>query len=464
MIPEPGDANCEIIVTETFHLQTNDELSDKELKQIKVDDQAIQTILLGLLEDIYAAVDSCETAQEIWLRKEVDELKVERLAKTQDPLALMANSNNPYAFLVPHQDQSSLNQNYLQQPMTNPEDIIDPTTAMNMALALMAKAFKLNYSTPTNNNQRISSNPKNRQIAQPGNLAGYNDVIRNQIRNGNLVAARTEGNAAGQNRNQIRCYNCRGVDHYARNCTTNGVIGLRTFGENDLTFKVILAFQTAYKTPIGCTPYKLVYGKACHLPIELEYKAYWTLKHANFDLQTAGGHRKIQLNELNELRDQAYENSSIYKEKTKRLHDSKIKDRVFNIGDRVLLFNYRLNIFSGKLKTRSSGLFIISHVFSYGTVKLSQIDGPNFKVNGHKLKHYFGEDIPKTVVPDLQTFIRTNEFRDWVKLSDPKQALRGRHPMLILVLVMNKMCCCVKTCFSFSCVFCGFVCPGIPKI
>nr|GFC96724.1 hypothetical protein [Tanacetum cinerariifolium] len=101
------------------------------------------------------------------------------LAKTQDPLALMANSNDPYVFPAPHQDQSSFNQNYLQQPILNIEDITDPTTAMNMALALMAKAFKLNYSTPTNNNQRISSNPKNRQYA--GNPAGYNDVIRNQV-------------------------------------------------------------------------------------------------------------------------------------------------------------------------------------------------------------------------------------------------------------------------------------------
>nr|GEZ09543.1 reverse transcriptase domain-containing protein [Tanacetum cinerariifolium] len=75
------------------------------------------------------------------------------------------------------------------------------------------------------------------------------------------------------------------------------------------------AFRTAYKTLIGFTPYKLVYRKACHLPVELEDKAYWALKHANFNLKTAGDHRKVQINELNELRDQAYKNSLIYKEK-----------------------------------------------------------------------------------------------------------------------------------------------------
>nr|GEW15795.1 DNA-directed DNA polymerase [Tanacetum cinerariifolium] len=136
----------------------------------------------------------------------------------------------------------------------------------------------------------------------------------------------------------------------------------RTVGENHASWSdklddALWAFRTAYKIPIGCTPYKLVYGKSCHIPIELEHKAYWALKHANFELQTAGDHRKVQ---LNELRDQAYENSLIYKEKTKRLHDSKIKDRVFNIGDRVLLFNSRLKIFSGKLKYCWSGLFTIS--------------------------------------------------------------------------------------------------------
>nr|GEU83968.1 hypothetical protein [Tanacetum cinerariifolium] len=209
MIPEPGDANREVNVTETFHMQTDDELSKKELKQIEADDQAIQTILLGLPEDIYAAVDT------------------------------------------PHQDQSSFNPNYLQQPMPNPEEITDPTTAMNMALALIAKVFKLNYSTPTNNNQRISSNPRNRQIAEPGinmgqdrqmqMVGGYSECcleykgsecwksewfywcsremeIRIRLY-GNLVAVRAEGNATGQNGNQIRCYNYRGVGHYARNCT-----------------------------------------------------------------------------------------------------------------------------------------------------------------------------------------------------------------------------------------------------
>ncbi|GJV33079.1 reverse transcriptase domain-containing protein [Tanacetum coccineum] len=180
--------------------------------------------------------------------------------------------------------------------------------------------------------------------------------------------------------------------HYGANYTAKK-------GENHASWSdklddALWAFRTAYKTPIGCTPYKLVYGKACHLPIELEHKAYWALKHANFDLETAGDHRKVQLNELNKLRDHAYENSLIYKEKTKRIHDSKIKKCIFNVSDQVLLFNSRLKIFSGKLKSRWSRPFTITHVYPYGTIELSQNSGPNFKVNGHRIKHYFGEDVP----------------------------------------------------------------------
>ncbi|GJX08095.1 reverse transcriptase domain-containing protein [Tanacetum coccineum] len=112
----------------------------------------------------------------------------------------------------------------------------------------------------------------------------------------------------------------------------------RTIGEihaswSDKLDDALWAFHTSFKTPIGCTPYKLVYEKACHLPIELEHKAYWALKHCNFDLKTAGDHRKVQMNELNELQDLAYENSLIYKEKMKKICESKIKNRIFNVGN-----------------------------------------------------------------------------------------------------------------------------------
>nr|GEV73534.1 reverse transcriptase domain-containing protein [Tanacetum cinerariifolium] len=192
------------------------------------------------------------------------------------------------------------------------------------------------------------------------------------------------------------------ANFYARNFIKKGL----TSQQKKKFFKD--AFRTAYKTPIGCTPYKLVYGKSYHLPIELEHRSYWALKHVNFDLKTAGDHRKLQLNELSELRDQAYENSIIYKERTKKLRDSNIKNRIFNVGDQVLLFNSRLKIFSGKLKTRWSGPVTITRVFPYGTIQLSQPNGPNFKVNGHRVKHYFDGDIPSNVAPDLHTFSMDN--------------------------------------------------------
>nr|GFB39282.1 reverse transcriptase domain-containing protein [Tanacetum cinerariifolium] len=104
----------------------------------------------------------------------------------------------------------------------------------------------------------------------------------------------------------------------------------------------------------------------------------------------------------------AYENSLIYKERTKKLYDDKIKNRIFNVGDQVLLFNSRLKIFSGKLKSRWSGPFTISEIYPYGTAKLIHLDGCNFKVNCHRLKHYHGGDTPPLEIPDVHTFPKDN--------------------------------------------------------
>nr|GFB41876.1 hypothetical protein [Tanacetum cinerariifolium] len=118
MIAEPGDGERDVNVNETFHEQTDDELSERELKQIEADDQPIQTILLADYTQLYDFLK--------YNQKKVDELKAKRIAKIQDPLTLMANSNNPYASPAPHQDKSPFNQNLLQQPITNPENITDP--------------------------------------------------------------------------------------------------------------------------------------------------------------------------------------------------------------------------------------------------------------------------------------------------------------------------------------------------
>ena len=105
------------------------------------------------------------------------------------------------------------------------------------------------------------------------------------------------------------------------------------------------AYRRAFKTPIGTTPFNLLYGKSCHLPVELEYKAMWAVKLLNFDIKTAEEKRLIQLNDLDELRLKAYESSKIYKERTKSFHDKKITSKDFKVGDQVLLFNSRLKLF-----------------------------------------------------------------------------------------------------------------------
>ena len=111
-------------------------------------------------------------------------------------------------------------------------------------------------------------------------------------------------------------------------------------------------YWTTFKTQIWTSPYRLVYGKVCHFPIELEYKAYWNTRKLNMDLQAEGEKRLLQLNELGEFRNEAYENAKIYKEKTKAWHDKHLVRKELESGLQVLLFKSRLKLFLGKLKSR----------------------------------------------------------------------------------------------------------------
>ena len=139
------------------------------------------------------------------------------------------------------------------------------------------------------------------------------------------------------------------------------------------------------------SPFKLVYGKPCHLPVEIEHKAYWATRAINMDFLAAGEKRILDLHELEEMRLQAYENAKIYKERTKRTHDERIMRRNFKEGDLVLLFNSRLRLFLGKLKSRWSGPFVVKKVYPFGAVNIVGKGGETFKVNGQCLKVYVAD-------------------------------------------------------------------------
>src|SRR3954466_5695705 len=157
---------------------------------------------------------------------------------------------------------------------------------------------------------------------------------------------------------------------------------------------------------MGKSPYKMVYGKACHLTLELEHKAFWAVRELNADPKLAGEKRLMNLTSLDKWRSEAYESAKMFTEKVKKWNDKRILKLEFNVGDKVLLFRSHFRFSPGKLLSRWEGPFHIEEVFCSGAIKINNFEGTKLQVlNGKRLKHYMARDPVNVDVNIIHTTI-----------------------------------------------------------